>query len=274
MNTVNKEIQIDMLQRLLSQSATITVQDSEDVNFQTWKHTVERTFIKVFGDNSPELNQFKKLSFCYPVYFDNIDNFSKDREYFRKDFDIITALIKSYIEELNEDFMSKENQAISKVFISHSSRDDALVEILVELLESTGLPSESIFCTSLAGYGIKLGDNFLDKIRYELNNNTLVLFLLTPNFFASSICLCEMGATWALTKMHVPIVVPPLDYQDIKGVIPLTQGFKINDRLKLNELKEMIESLFNLQTNNSQSIWERKRDNMIVRINEIINDTK
>ncbi|MGV6831280.1 MAG: hypothetical protein ACWA5P_06945, partial [bacterium] len=88
------------------------------------------------------------------------------------------------------------------------------------------LPSDKIFCTSFEGYGIDLGNNFLDAIKDELSSESLVLFVLTTNFYKSPICMCEMGATWVLSKEHIPIVVPPLDFSDVEGVIPLTQGFK------------------------------------------------
>ena len=89
-----------------------------------------------------------------------------------------------------------------------------------------------------AGYGIDLGDNFLDALKAQLRNlDALVLFVLTKRFYASPISLCEMGATWVLAKEHIPILVPPFDFDDVKGVIPLTQGFKLNDALKLNLFK-------------------------------------
>lgn len=98
----------------------------------------------------------------------------------------------------------------------------------------------------------------------------MVLFVLTQSFYASPVCLCEMGATWVQTKDHIPILVPPLDFADVKGVIPLTQGFKINDALKLNLFKEKIESVFGLPSALGQSAWERKRDRVVARLNKTI----
>ena len=67
------------------------------------------------------------------------------------------------------------------------------------------------------------------------------------------------GAAWALSKGHIPIVVPPFSYSDIEGVIPKTQGMLINELPKLNSLKEKLEKDFGLQQLNLNS-WERKRD--------------
>jgi len=267
---------VAQLERLLSQANGITVRDSDDPTFKTWRNTVERTLIRVFGPGSPEVEHLHDLRFFYQAAYMLLgsDYSSEHRECFDRDFDIIRSSIRNYIEELEieaeEQLSAIANAAIRRVFISHSSDDVFFVEELVDFLELVGLPKESIFCTSLAGYGIDLGENFLDTIRDELQNDTLVLFVLTQNFYSSPVCLCEMGAVWVQTKDHIPIIVPPFDFSDIKGVIPLTEGFKLNDALKLNLFKTKIESVFGLQSAMPQSSWERKRDRAIARINDKI----
>jgi hypothetical protein len=273
MDTAKK---ITQLERLLNQATGVTVRDSDDPTFKTWKNTVERTLIRVFGPESPEVEQFKNLRFFYHASFMMLgsDYSSEHRECFDRDFDVLRASIKNYIEELETDVEDKVQpvvgEATCRVFISHSSCDVFFVEELVDLLELIGLSKESIFCTSLAGYGIDLGENFLDAIRDELRNDTMVLFVLTQNFFSSPACLCEMGAVWVQTKDHIPIIVPPFDFSDIKGVIPLTEGFRLNDALKLNLFKAKIETIFGLQAAMPQSSWERKRDRALGRINDKI----
>lgn len=276
---MDKTKKIALLQRLLEQSKEIMVRDSDDPTFKTWRNTVERTLIRVFGSDSPELKQFRNLRFFYRAMIMTLgsDYTREHRECFERDFDILISSIKNYTEELEQDHDEDDQpdsaQAcgeMKRLFISHSSQDAAFVEELVDLLELIGLPAETIFCTSFAGYGIDLGENFLDAIRDELHNDTLVLFVLTENFFASPVCLCEMGATWVQTKDHIPILVPPFDFSDVKGVVPLTQGFKINDPLKLNLFKEKIESVLGLSSSLSQSVWERKRDRIVGRVNEKI----
>lgn len=161
------------------------------------------------------------------------------------------------------------SNAVEKIFISHSSKDALLVEEVIELLEVVGIKSEQIFCSSFEGYSIGLGQDFLQRIKDELNSNVLVLFVLTPNFYNSPVSLCEMGAAWVRTSKHIPIVVPPLSYEDVKGVIPLTQGFKINEVKKWNVLKGQLEQWFALHPI-GLSVWERKRDRAIQIINEKI----
>ncbi len=274
---------IAALERLLEQAEQVKVRDSDDPVFKTWKNTVERTLIRIYGQPSPEVDQFKNLRFFYRAIIMTLgaDYSREHRECFDRDFQILTSSLRNYIEELQHEpdvaftkdttsLLLGEHQ-ISRVFISHAAEDVPLVEELIELLEIIGLTHEQIFCTSFAGYGIDLGKNFLDAIKDELlNANALVLFVLTRRFYASPVCLCEMGATWVLAKEHIPILVPPFDFPDVKGVIPLTQGFKINDALKLNLFKDKIEDAFGLTSQLAQSAWERKRDRVIERLNSKI----
>lgn len=162
-----------------------------------------------------------------------------------------------------------QNITPKKIFISHATKDKEIIEELIDLVESIGINSTQIFCSSFEGYGIPLGDNFLDKIKQELSSEVIVLFVITNNFYESKVCLCEMGAAWALSKGHIPIVVPPLSYSDIEGVIPLTQGLLVNDVSKLNSFKEKLEKDFELQQINLNS-WERKRNKFIKNINKLI----
>ena len=166
--------------------------------------------------------------------------------------------------------VEKKGNTLRKVFISHATKDKEIVEEIIDLLETIGINSTQIFCSSFEGYGIPLGNNFLDTIKEELSAEVLVLFVLTKNFYESKVCLREMGAAWALSKAHIPIVVPPLSYSDIQVVIPLTQGLLINDIPKLNSLKEKLEKDFSIEQNIALNNWERKRDRFLANIQRMI----
>ncbi|PIQ21069.1 MAG: hypothetical protein COW65_11260 [Cytophagales bacterium CG18_big_fil_WC_8_21_14_2_50_42_9] len=175
------------------------------------------------------------------------------------------APLKKPAKRIVADKPTATRSSVKKVFISHASADKDIVEKIIDLLRGMGVSSDKIFCTSFEGYGIDLGDNFLDALKQELSNNVLVLFVLSRKFYASPICLCEMGAAWITTKEHVPILIPPLGFEDVKGVFPNTQGMILNDKDKINSLKERIEKFFNL-TPAKHSIWERERNNILEEI--------
>jgi hypothetical protein len=275
------ERRIELLNKLIEKSKEITTQSDSNPNFKSWKNLVERTFVKLFGEKSVELKQLNALQFHYRgIMIGGSDYSQSHRNAYIRSFDTLIQSIENYIEEFNEELgevieetennESEKDNTITKIFISHSSNDSAIVEEVIEILESIGLNSTQIFCSSFNGYGIDYGDNFLERIKDELDNNVLVLFILSENFYQSPVCLCEMGATWMKTNTHIPILIPPLDFKDIKGVIPLTQGFSINDSLALSQFKGQIESIFNIENILNISTWERKRDRIINRINKEI----
>jgi hypothetical protein len=164
--------------------------------------------------------------------------------------------------------MSSVNE-INKIFISHSTIDRGYAECLVRLLTDMGVSDEAIFCSSVQGYGIPLGENFLTYLKDTLNENILALFILSENFYLSKICLCEMGAAWVRTSKHIPIIVPPFKFEDIKGVIVGSQGMEINNREAVNQLKYDISGIFNLKSIN-ENIWERRREEYLKKIKDLI----
>lgn len=156
-----------------------------------------------------------------------------------------------------------------KIFISHSNLDVKMVEKVIDILEAIGVPNSKIFCSSFEGYGVKLGSDFLEVIKKELDSNVLVLFILSSNFYSSVVSLCEMGATWVKTNKHIPILIPPFEYDDVKGVIPTTHGMKINEKDKLNSLKDVVAEFIGLEPLHT-SVWERRRDNILKELKKLL----
>lgn len=145
------------------------------------------------------------------------------------------------------------------VFVSHATKDKDLVAAVVDLIEDgVGVPESEIFCSSLDGYGIPTGENFIQHIKSQIDEPSVVILLLTPSYFKSNFCLCEMGAAWVKSHKIFPILVPPLTYADVKDVLTSTQAAKIDDDIKYNELREhLIEVLeFTPKTNTK---WDTKR---------------
>ncbi|MBS7255994.1 toll/interleukin-1 receptor domain-containing protein [Flavobacterium branchiicola] len=194
------------------------------------------------------------------------------KESCQKKIDVLILLQRNlkFIENTFPEYEdAKTNKIMNKIFISHSSLDSKYVEKIIDLLETIGVPSNKIFCSSFEGYGIKLGKDFLEQLRNELSENVLVIFILSNNFYSSVISLCEMGATWIKTNDHIPMLIPPFDYSDMKGVIPTSHGMKIDEKEGYNSFKELIEKYLNIFPINT-SIWERKRDNHLKEIKHLI----
>lgn len=241
--------------RLPSKEIIAVIEHLLNINFYLFEDNLDRD--KAFESIN------KILKSCKLAVIENVDTSEVRVE---KLYDTMTntgknnqvfSISHSTTNKKETEFESMGNNQ-KKIFISHSTKDVKYVEHLIELIESMGVTEKQIFCSSFEPYGIPLGENFLERIKQELSNEVIVLFVLTQNFLASPICLCEMGATWVLANRHVPILIPPFDFSDIRGVMPLTQGFKINEPNKLNSFKDTILNYFNLEPMDFTK-WERKR---------------
>ena len=144
----------------------------------------------------------------------------------------------------------KENNY--KIFISHNEKDSDLANIIIDLLEDLGVDSDGsegkIFCSSALGRGVSIGDDIFKVIKDKFDENIIVLFLFTPNFYKSPACMCEMGATWIKVKEFVPLLIEPMDFSDIKGIINTNiKGFCLNNYSRFAELTDYFISKFQLE---------------------------
>ena len=280
---------IEFLENLAQQARNINATTSSEPIFKMWRNDVKTELTKIYGKESFELQQFETIEFNYNFMLFTVDDDldALDRDAFRKGIEEAIQYLNLYISRITEEtnpiddaivgsiqVSNDSDTQISKIFISHASKDKDIVEDLIDLLELIGVESHQIFCSSFEGYGIPLGENFLETIKAQLTNDSLVLFVLTENFYQSAVCMCEMGAAWVLSKKHIPIVVPPLGYADIRGVIPNTQGLEINNAQKWNSLKQQIETQFQINGQENSAGWERKRDPILGRINNHIAEVK
>jgi len=139
----------------------------------------------------------------------------------------------------NPTHINQPNHLRNKFFISHSSKDSALVELFINhiLKLGLGLRNNEIFCTSIDGTGIKSGEDFKDRIKNELLKCKVVIQIMSPQYKQSEICLNEMGAAWVLCETIIPIVIPPLNY-DVGFLHSNTQQLKLNNRVDLLKFYE------------------------------------
>ena len=155
----------------------------------------------------------------------------------------------------------------ARVFISHAAADKVLADALVDLLQLTiNLRSEDTFCSSLEGMDIPAGKSFIDYIKGQIQSPEAVVVLLTPNYLASPFCLAELGATWAMTHNMLPILVPPLNYGDLRGVLTVTQVEKIHEGL--TKIAAALSESLSLELNHAR--WEAKKKDFLERLPSIL----
>ena len=163
-----------------------------------------------------------------------------------------------------------------KIFISHSSNDEHYAKLVIDLLHSMGHYDwkNSVFCSSIPGNDIPVGERIPDYIKQQFYTHELyVLFLLSDNFYKSPVSLNEMGATWITGQQYRMILLPGFSFSDIKGVIdPSILSVDLNleqDGIwnPLNKLRDDILKFLNIKASDHYE-WESKRNQFIDAIQE------
>lgn len=89
---------------------------------------------------------------------------------------------------------------MSKIFISHSSKDQKIVEELIRfLMAGMGVEKERIYCTSMSTLP-SAGKNFMEEIKREMKNAAAFIIIFTENYIKSQMCLMEQGIAWYLSE--------------------------------------------------------------------------
>lgn len=105
--------------------------------------------------------------------------------------------VDGYYEEGEIGIEKEDDEMSKKIFISHASADKGFVERIVDLLIDLGVREDQIFCSSVPGFGIPLGNDIYEYLREEFVGNELhVIFILSNNYYASVACMNEMGAAY------------------------------------------------------------------------------
>ena len=144
-----------------------------------------------------------------------------------------------------------------KVFISHSSEDKNLIDDFVDkvLRLSCGLNTTDIIYTSRQTTGVELGDNIPEYIKTNLQTCSLVLFMISPNYRKSEVCLNEMGAAWALNKKTISILLPGVSFNSLGWLTSLDKAIKIDDPEGLDKLASTL-----CRKNLDITDWNRQKE--------------
>lgn len=263
---------LEKLKELTSQIPSLQVVSTNYSAFDTWYRTTSRTIKNLFGKDSQELIDFEQIRFGSS--YRNPFGMTPELEGHFKGLDEAEKLLKEYIMEAEikagvPQPLKESKPQVKNLFISHSSKDRGIAKEITYLLEALGVPSDLIFNSSIAGYGVKPGEDWVETLKAKISTEGVVISLISENYYKSPVSLCEMGATWVLSKSHFPIVLPPLTFEEIKGVIPTKHSIMINDSERWSELKEELEKIFEL-TPIPVPKWDGKKKDILDRIDKLL----
>src|ERR671910_9907 len=96
---------------------------------------------------------------------------------------------------------------MASVFVSHSSRDRAVTEWVLEKLRAAGFTS--LFVDFDPEQGIPAGRNWERELYAKLRKSDAVIFLASEASVASSWCLLEVGLARSLGRPVFPVRLQP-----------------------------------------------------------------
>jgi len=148
------------------------------------------------------------------------------------------------------------------IFISHAEEDAGFAEALVKLIENgIGVDPNEIFLTSKDGYGVAVGKDFVDSILKEIEAASIVILILSKNYFKSDFCICEMGIARYKNSINplnllYPLLVPPLTYAELPIILKHIISYPIVSA-NFNDLRSSIKDI--TKGHNIDNRWDEYR---------------
>lgn len=174
-----------------------------------------------------------------------------------------------------EPSMAKNN--IEKtVFISHSTKDKAIVDAFIDLIlhGALSVPIDQIFCTSTDGTKIKSGEDWRNHIKDNLLSAKINFLIITPNYKESEVCLNEMGAGWVTSAKVLPLIVAPINFKTVGIIQEPNQIEKLVDSKCLDRIKDEVQALLSIPSSLIKSDrWTEKKQQFIESVNSYIAST-
>ena len=203
-----------------------------------------------------------------------------DRDWYSTEIKKALAKLDSFIQRIGFRFkesMTKEetthhvNDEITKtpaIFISHSSKDKPIITNFVEniLLVGMGFTLKDIAYTSEEAFGVEPGENISTYIKENIIGASMVLIMLSDNYRSSEVCLNEMGATWALQKKCVSVLLPGTSFDNLGWLTSLEKAVMINNKTQLSKLCETIAKQCGVEIKDRFTIASQKIDGFIASI--------
>lgn len=237
-----------------------------------WQHVTKQILINYLGEDNENTSLFLKTIVGGKMGFDYKKELMRETS---RGINALESIIESVKISGMQSSVPKASIEVSKaplVFISHSSKDIAFVESLVDLLEDIGLDDSNLFCSSIPGYWIGLSENIFEVLLSLFTDRSLyVIFVQSPNFYKSPVSLNEMGAAWALKSEYCSILTPEMDFSAMTAVVNShTTAIKVNSpdvKARLTEMKDSILRFLN-KPDIKPVVWERKREKFLKAVDQ------
>src|SRR5271165_5094997 len=234
---------IEILTGLISDAAYLESEPFGSPKRSQWIDTAQGALERSFGIGSSILDSFGAAQ---SIVFHKGDSEEALRKIANRNLASTVAILRSGVERLRWEIEEVEptKAAIQEnaiganvlIFISHSSKDAALAEGLIELLRTAlGLAANQIRCTSVDGYRLPVGVNTESELREEVNAARVVVGLITPSSLASHFVIFELGARWGSGLFLAPLLAG-VEPNELSAPLGLLNALSANNEVQLHHL--------------------------------------
>ena len=136
----------------------------------------------------------------------------------------LTNSARTYREQLAEyeaqktAHFSQKKKVSPIIFISHRSTDKAIADMLLDFFSGTGIPRETVFCSSLPGNDIN--EKISGEVKTALKKSVVNIAILSTDYYQSAYCLNEAGILWYQDDVPViPIALPEINSSNMYGFL-------------------------------------------------------
>ena len=112
----------------------------------------------------------------------------------------------------------QEKKVSPIIFISHRSTDKAIADMLLDFFSGTGIPRQTVFCSSLPGNDIN--EKISGEVKTALKKSVVNIAILSTDYYQSAYCLNEAGILWYQDDVPViPIALPEINSSNMYGFL-------------------------------------------------------
>ena len=250
-----------------------------NINQYTHNATVTNYFYQL--KNSLNNNSINRVLYClheirkwYSMELSKISTnpFVTDTEIHRRNYELICQICEQLEENKNQMDEKYQNTNSSNhsnlnslpiIFLSHKSDDKKYADALRDFIIGLGVKNNELIYTSHPLHKIPLDANIYDYLRESFGRKIFVIILWSDKYLESPACLNEMGAAWVTQSDYTNIYVPNFSFGNPKyhecAIDTRKMGAVLNGdsncKTSMIELKNKIQSFFNLENNEANSSY-------------------
>ena len=234
---------IEILDSLVAEAKLLENEPFGSPRRDQWTMTARGVLEQSFGSDSSVVKSFQTAQSIVFKRGDSPEALRRvDNEKLVSEISVLESAIRQlkWASDGERECATSDHAGAVTIFVSHSSKDQALAKALVTLLKSAlSLPADQIRCSSVDGHRLPVGANTESTLRGEVNAAKILIGLVTPSSLASHFVMFELGARWGGKLFMAPLLCGVAPHE-LKDPLRLLNSLLATERPQLLQLVDDI----------------------------------